>query len=623
MDIQRPQFLRSQSDNSSTTTIIASHFRTLDDLEHNHKGSNDVIGPRRPPRNPARALAPIKSGFEPVPVARAQTGTKEEVTPWELEPFPATFSEVPTTASKQTSISSSSGGHSHGPGISFSDFYLLRRKSTGSHKSSSKAKAKVKVPPATSNSHASNGTSNSHTLLHKQRVTSGPGLPRSPSPNNSSSLNLTTNGNTSPRLAHKITSAISPHPKHHYSTSSTADHSHTTTPPSLLPSRSARQSTFTGAAASRQPVPARNVASKSTSNAAATLSSAPLSAPNISNSHSNPNSKSSSKSSFEQHADHQTNDLKFSTADRTILEELKRNISAREAQFAVKGPYTNYGSSKNGYRGGHGGGSLGLGIQLGMGGLGVSGGRKHHPFKKEEVPYPRSYDREVLDLDVWECLFYHQICESLTWHVFEVPPTKVLDIGCGTGSWILDCARAWRKCHFVGLDIVPIQPDLQQVGSADSHRVTWVQGNFLEGLPFPNEEFDFVHIKRISLGVPEDKWDFLFEEISRVMKPGAAFEMIEEDLMFPGSLIRLDDENESITEESNSQSVDSAYFSDSDVRRHSPASSSSSSYLVSGSETRSRPRSHSSETLSPGKRRQPETEQNLRLCYSHQFDGTQ
>ncbi|KAJ3801514.1 hypothetical protein GGU11DRAFT_674742 [Lentinula aff. detonsa] len=160
------------------------------------------------------------------------------------------------------------------------------------------------------------------------------------------------------------------------------------------------------------------------------------------------------------------------------------------------------------------------------------------------------YSRRRLFRDVWECLFYHQICESLTWHVFEVPPTKVLDIGCGTGSWILDCARAWRKCHFVGLDIVPIQPDLQQVGSADSHRVTWVQGNFLEGLPFPNEEFDFVHIKRISLGVPEDKWDFLFEEISRVMKPGAAFEMIEEDLMFPGSLIRLDDENDSIPEDS-------------------------------------------------------------------------
>ncbi|KAJ3810015.1 hypothetical protein F5876DRAFT_42681, partial [Lentinula aff. lateritia] len=145
--------------------------------------------------------------------------------------------------------------------------------------------------------------------------------------------------------------------------------------------------------------------------------------------------------------------------------------------------------------------------------------------------------------DVWETLFYHQICESLTWHVFENPPIKVLDIGCGTGSWILDCARIWRTCHFVGMDLVPIQPDLQQVGSSDlAHRVTWIQGNFLESLPFPNEEFDFVHIKRISLGVPEDKWDSLFEEILRVMKPGAAFEMIEEDLMFPGGAIRLEAE---------------------------------------------------------------------------------
>ncbi|KAJ3918521.1 hypothetical protein F5877DRAFT_42441, partial [Lentinula edodes] len=261
------------------------------------------------------------------------------------------------------------------------------------------------------------------------------------------------------------------------------------------------------------------------------------------------------------------NNLKFSTADRTILEELKRNISAREAQFIVKGPLAN------------------------------NSGRKHHPFKKEDVPYPRSYDREVLDLDVWETLFYHQICESLTWHVFENPPTKVLDIGCGTGSWILDCARIWRTCHFVGIDLVPIQPDLQQVGSSDlAHRVTWIQGNFLESLPFPNEEFDFVHIKRISLGVPEDKWDYLFEEILRVMKPGAAFEMIEEDLMFPGGAIRVDDENESIPENFNSHPVESTLFSDSGARQHSSASSISSFYFASGPEirNRNRPRSSSS-----------------------------
>ncbi|KAF9468493.1 hypothetical protein BDZ94DRAFT_1245494 [Collybia nuda] len=206
-------------------------------------------------------------------------------------------------------------------------------------------------------------------------------------------------------------------------------------------------------------------------------------------------------------------DLKFSTADRTILEELKRNIRVRAAQFTFKG----------------------IGNTVGLVG---NCGKKHHPFPMEDVPYPRSFERDVLDLDVWETAFCQDICESLTWHVFETPPSKVLDLGCGTGTWILDCARIWKGCQFVGLDVVPLHPDLQQVGSPDlAARITWVQANFLEALPFTNEEFDFVHVKRIALGVPEDKWDFLLDEISRVMKPGGAFEMLEEDLFFPGKTI--------------------------------------------------------------------------------------
>jgi hypothetical protein len=64
----------------------------------------------------------------------------------------------------------------------------------------------------------------------------------------------------------------------------------------------------------------------------------------------------------------------FSTADRTILEELKRNIHARAAQFVQKG----------------------VGVHLTDGT--VSLGKRHHPYHRKEVPYPRSYDREVIDL---------------------------------------------------------------------------------------------------------------------------------------------------------------------------------------------------------------------------------
>ncbi|KAG0693214.1 hypothetical protein DFH29DRAFT_769403, partial [Suillus ampliporus] len=76
------------------------------------------------------------------------------------------------------------------------------------------------------------------------------------------------------------------------------------------------------------------------------------------------------------------------------------------------------------------------------------------------------------------------------------------------------------------LDIVSLHPDLVRVLKDKDlvRRVSWVQANFLEGLSFANESFDFVHVKRIARGVPEDKWDDFSEEITRVMKPGAAFE---------------------------------------------------------------------------------------------------
>jgi hypothetical protein len=72
-------------------------------------------------------------------------------------------------------------------------------------------------------------------------------------------------------------------------------------------------------------------------------------------------------------------DPKFSTADRTILQELKRNINARAAQFVIKG-----------------GPESGLRRAASITSRGA--GSKHHAYARDEVPYPRSYAREVLDL---------------------------------------------------------------------------------------------------------------------------------------------------------------------------------------------------------------------------------
>lgn len=43
-----------------------------------------------------------------------------------------------------------------------------------------------------------------------------------------------------------------------------------------------------------------------------------------------------------------------------------------------------------------------------------------------------------------------------------------------------------------------------------------------------------MEIRRVARGIPEDKWALLFEEVSRVLKPDGAIELIEEELLFPG-----------------------------------------------------------------------------------------
>ncbi|KAF8531463.1 hypothetical protein JB92DRAFT_18427 [Gautieria morchelliformis] len=179
-------------------------------------------------------------------------------------------------------------------------------------------------------------------------------------------------------------------------------------------------------------------------------------------------------------------------------------------------------------------------------GFKMKNGKKHHPRSKADAPYPRDYERKVTDHDIWEhtCAVY--VVKKWYFHVFDTPPTKVLDLGCGTGHWVIQCAQEWKDTHFVGFDLVPLQPNLTRLGGGSlASRIEWVLGNFLEPLPFADGEFDFVHVKRVARGVPENRWDMVFEEVKRVLKSGGKFEIIEEDIFFPGSAVTGEDEDES------------------------------------------------------------------------------
>ncbi|KAI0785068.1 hypothetical protein C8Q75DRAFT_343810 [Abortiporus biennis] len=160
---------------------------------------------------------------------------------------------------------------------------------------------------------------------------------------------------------------------------------------------------------------------------------------------------------------------------------------------------------------------------------------KLHAYGRDKAPYPLSYNREVLEL----CLMDHALIlrakQAFTFVDFkEQIPQRVLDIGTGVGDWVIDAAKTWTDCTFVGYDLVNIQIPLYLLDHSISARIQWVHGNLLRTrLPFDDDEFDFVHIKALAFAVPENKWSSIFEEINRVLRPGGTVEMIEEDAIFP------------------------------------------------------------------------------------------
>ncbi|KAF9535677.1 S-adenosyl-L-methionine-dependent methyltransferase [Crepidotus variabilis] len=161
-------------------------------------------------------------------------------------------------------------------------------------------------------------------------------------------------------------------------------------------------------------------------------------------------------------------------------------------------------------------------------------GIKVHAYDNEKAPYPLSYDRTTLELDALDHKLVQHIAKSVSFASLDEPPTRVLDLGCGTGAWVIDAAKEWTDCQFVGFDLVDVQIPLRFLDPLIANRIIWRHGNFLTTkLPFEDDEFDFVHLQSIARGVPENKWGILFEEISRILRPDGTVEVVEDDIIFP------------------------------------------------------------------------------------------
>ncbi|KAI8364737.1 S-adenosyl-L-methionine-dependent methyltransferase [Radiomyces spectabilis] len=110
---------------------------------------------------------------------------------------------------------------------------------------------------------------------------------------------------------------------------------------------------------------------------------------------------------------------------------------------------------------------------------------------------------------------------------------QVLDIGCGPGTWILEMASEFSGVDFHGVDITRMFPvDIKPSNAF------FKQADILEGLPYEDNTFEFVNMRLMLACLTKEHLIFLLAEVSRVLKPGGYFEIVdvEYNIQRPGPL---------------------------------------------------------------------------------------
>ncbi|CAG8539715.1 22_t:CDS:2 [Cetraspora pellucida] len=158
--------------------------------------------------------------------------------------------------------------------------------------------------------------------------------------------------------------------------------------------------------------------------------------------------------------------------------------------------------------------------------LDKSGEIKFQEYIKANTGFPsidsnldKEYHHNVIILKAWGSNFFSPIESTL-----KDGDAKVLDIGCGFGTWVCDMAKTYPLSHFTGIDIVNRKDVMPS-------NVCIEQADVLKELQYLDCSFDYIHIKDILWSISsKDAQTKLFPELLRILKPGGWIENVEFDM---------------------------------------------------------------------------------------------
>ncbi|KZF24128.1 S-adenosyl-L-methionine-dependent methyltransferase [Xylona heveae TC161] len=100
------------------------------------------------------------------------------------------------------------------------------------------------------------------------------------------------------------------------------------------------------------------------------------------------------------------------------------------------------------------------------------------------------------------------------------PPTRVLDIGTGTGIWPIYMGREYPSAEIYATDIAAIQPKKDVPPN-----VHFIVHDVEKEWPFGEESFDYIHMAMLHGSIAD--WPGVLQKIKRHLKPGGKVELLE------------------------------------------------------------------------------------------------
>ncbi len=110
-------------------------------------------------------------------------------------------------------------------------------------------------------------------------------------------------------------------------------------------------------------------------------------------------------------------------------------------------------------------------------------------------------------------------------------PRTILDVACGTGRWGAEMARHFPNANVYGVDIHPPETNNTAILGAEGvkpENYTVMKGDITEGvLNQWHNLFDFIHMRLMMAGLPEQQWDAAVHSLVEMTTPGGWIELVD------------------------------------------------------------------------------------------------